>query len=79
MCAQALYLLGLVNKSKADSVLTPDSGFNCQSNIQLLSIAVLKQKFRKNISRRDSGEVQKPEAYILKTCSTSIKEHFGKI
>ena len=26
MCAQALYLLGLVNKSKADSVLTPGSG-----------------------------------------------------
>ena len=32
MCAQALYLLGLVNKSKADSVLTPDSG--CQLSIK---------------------------------------------
>ena len=73
MCAQALYLLGLVNKSKADSVLTPGSG--CPS----IDCQLSQLKLRKNISRRDSGEVHKPEAYILKTCSTSIKEHFGKI
>ena len=35
MCAQALYLLGLVNKSKADSVLTPDMTIDWQPNIQL--------------------------------------------